>query len=768
MNPLLPAPRANVSEAVVTFVQSPRQRPGFRVAPLLTVVTAVAIVLATGAVASRAQPVPDQPAPEPLPAPAPAPDAPPIPPVAGPRAGPAGAPAAQQVPLPYVMNDNFGGHWDVQQDGTIGDGGNDVYDGGSKLFLGDNQYQSPQPAAAFDAKANEVLLAPMQINGLNVSRRVAVNAKAGWCRWVEVVENAGPQPAHVQLHLNFDLGGAVQQTRELIDERKTKRTIALAVFDGNHALAMVGAGRGAKVLPRFQPQPGTDQVDVFYDLDVPPKQTVAVLHVQVLRPQFAEVTQFMEAARDKDYLADLPKQLIRLLVNFPHAEKLVGDTEVLRGGLLDVVELRGGDQYRGTLKETSYRLDTSFGPVELPAEQVVGMTTVGTFKPSQLFITADGEVIGGTLRPDADGGGAGGGGIRLQLSSGQVTTVPLHTITRIGYRKRPGEPEEWRFDKPTAFLRDGQRIGIETPAETIPISTIYGTLALKPQSVAALVFQGEDQPVHQVRLTDGSRFAALVNKESFDLRLRSAGGTGPVTLAAASLARLQFGTAPEEPGEDDPTLKLTNGDELVGALSGTLELQTAFDTIHVNGAEVRGLKHASAVEAPAAAGASPGASPTEVQVTLWDGAMLSGRLKGDVIGCGLRCGTAVRVPVALLDEYEQPNPQPTPDAMRQIKAAVAELAAKDWKRRDRAADQLLHLGPGIAGVLKSLRPEQPPEGQKSIDVLVKQLEDARKAAKAPPPPPMAAPVAPNGPADVDGGELAPVAVPAPNPPAERD
>ena len=47
-------------------------------------------------------------------------------------------------------------------------------------------------------------------------------------------------------------------------------------------------------------------------------------------------------------------------------------------------------------------------------------------------------------------------------------------------------------------------------------------------------------------------------------------------------------------------------------------------------------------------------------------------------------------------------------------------------------------------------------------VLVKQLDDARKAAKAPPvqPPPVAAPVVPNGPGDADGVDVAPVAVPA--------
>ncbi len=152
------------------------------------------------------------------------------------------------------------------------------------------------------------------------------------------------------------------------------------------------------------------------------------------------------------------------------------------------------------------------------------MMTVGSFRPIQLFVTAEGEVIGGTLQNDS---------VKLQLTSGQVTSIPLHSITRLGYRKRPGEPDEWRFDRPTAFLRDGQRIGVQLPAEPIPVSTVYGPLLLQPQSIAALIFQGDDQPVHQVVLSDGSRFCGVVTRESFDLKIRNL-ARGPRTGSTSS------------------------------------------------------------------------------------------------------------------------------------------------------------------------------------------------------------------------------------------
>ena len=95
------------------------------------------------------------------------------------------------------MRDALGDTWDVQQDGRIGDGGNNIYDGGGKLFVGaDNQeWASPQQTASFDPARNEVTLAPNPVDGLNVTRRLSVNARQNWCRWVEVLENPAPPPS---------------------------------------------------------------------------------------------------------------------------------------------------------------------------------------------------------------------------------------------------------------------------------------------------------------------------------------------------------------------------------------------------------------------------------------------------------------------------------------------------------------------------------------------------------------------------------------------
>src|SRR5207237_1412127 len=160
--------------------------------------------------------------------------------------------------------------------------------------------------------------------------------------------------------------------------------------------------------------------------------------------------------------------------------------------------------------QPTFPLQTAFGPIELPASRVAAMVSIGEVRPTQLLVTTDGEAFSGTLRLDA---------IKLELSSGQMTAIPLNGVARFGYRQRAGETAGF----PTA-------------------STVRLQLAPPPDEDAAAV--------------------------------------------------------------PHPLLALSNGDRLVGSLSGRLVLDAAFDTIDVDAPEVRGLH-------PTGAGA-------EVQVTLWD------------------------------------------------------------------------------------------------------------------------------------------------------
>lgn len=632
-------------------------------------------------------------------------------------AGPSRDGAGRTIDLPYQLNDQQGNTWQFNPDGSLGQTDANLYSSGGRLSVDGGQYANNTSQATFDAKHNALSLPVVTISGLKVSRRIDVNVARGWCRFVEILENPTAGPVRCPVQVGFEFAQPVQSSQQFVDEKRSKRQIGMELWDGTHGLGVLACGRGSAAAPQFALQ--GQQLTVAYSVEVPARQTVALLHVQAIRGTADEALSVLRQTREPEFLSDLPDPILKSLVNFTRPGQFVGDREILRGNLIDVVELRGGDQYRGTIENPQFKLRTSYGAVELQASAVIAMLATGDSRPAQLLLTSEGEIFGGTLQD---------GTIRLRLSSGQTTCVPVSSITRLGFSKRPDEPDQWAFRSPQVWLEDGDRVDVELPSSPLRVATRYGTVELNPKFVAAVLFQSDDHPVHEITLTDGSHFAGVVQGEQFELRPRNVGGGRAVAFAAASIARLQLAAQPPQPDDAAPLLTLSNGDQFAGAVGGKFVLQTPFDEIEVNGAEVRGLRRAAA--------------PRELRVTLWDGATLGGRIKGDAIACGLRCGQQVNIPVALLEQYTNPDPVPPREMVDRIRAVAEELGAIDESHRERAENQIRDLGPMVEGVLRSLRDAAAPEAQRRIDKILGEFEEARNPPPAPP-------------ADADDGAVAP-------------
>jgi len=138
-----------------------------------------------------------------------------------------------------------------------------------------------------------------------------------------------------------------------------------------------------------------------------------------------------------------------------------------------------------------------------------------------------------------------------------------------------------------------------------------------------------------------------------------------------------------------------------------MKLDTAFDTLTLNAAEIKKLTRGNA-----------DAGALDVQVTLWDSSIVSGQLQDPTLKCQLGSGVTLAIPIALLDEYNQPQPAPAAGMVDKIKQAVAQLNADEWKARDRAEAELTAMGSVVSGVLKQMRPDQPPEAQQRIDQIL--------------------------------------------------
>jgi len=607
--------------------------------------------------------------------------------------------------LPYATNDNDGNQWFIQQGGWLQSRGNmPVYSQGALLMINGNQPNMPNNQARWDEKTGELVLENLRAGNVVVTRRLFFNKDESYVRYIDVFHNAQNQPQKLAVMIQTTSNYGVNSGQTINDTKKPELALGWVGQTGaGRCVVETFGGRNGKNLPSVNWQQDSNQVQAQMQVDLPAGKDAAIMHLHSTAGSVEAGSQFITAVKMARMMASIPPDVRRLIVNFPASQSFIGDREVLRGGMLDVVELRGGaggagDTLNGTLQAKSYKLATFYGPIELPADRVVGLINVGQYRPRQLLVTRDGEIFGGNLDAQT---------IDLALSSGQVTQVPISQIARVGYRKVPGEPDEWALDKPMVALRSGDRMMIAMPEGTIDVLTRYGLLKLTPTSIAQINFASDETGVHEVTLTDGSKFAGLVSAEQFAFSLSN---NQKITVPTSTLARLQLNTTAGD-ADDQPnaTLSLANEDVLIGSLTGQLKVNTAFDTITVNAPEIRSLTRARD-------------AGMDVQIVLWDQTRLSGQLDAPAVLCALNSGVTVKIPVPLIESYSQPLPQVSTETVGKVKQIVEQLNADDWKQRDRAQNQLIAMGSAIAGTLRELRGSQTPEAQQRIDAILKQFE----------------------------------------------
>ena len=611
------------------------------------------------------------------------------------------------INLPYTSTDNQGTQWMVYQPGMLRMQGNmPVFAQAGQLILNGNQPNMMNNQARLDEKTGELILENMQAAGLTVTRRILFNNDDAYIRVIDIIQNNQPQEQQVNVQFTTTLNFGVQTSTMVPDRKKKDQNLAwVAQVAGiNKAGVDLYAGKGAKLAPILSSPPGNNMVQAMLNVTIPAGKEIAIVHVHATAANLDQGVQWVNNIKEDKLLADVPHDLRKLVVNFQPHESLLGDLEILRGDVLDTVELRSGDKFNGNLKEDAYKLDTFYGTIDLPASQIVSILNAGRFRPRQLMVTADGQIFGGHLQKQT---------IDLELASGQKTQIPLSQISRIGYRLRPDESDDTQNNQtlqpPYVLMTSGDRVGVEMPAGPIEVSTRYGLLELSPTVISSIAFTSDDTGVHTIFLVDGSHFTGLIMAPDFQMKLSNNGKEQVVKFPVSSLRRLVLKNMPDDTTDPQPTVQLRKDDVLVGTLTGDLKLDTAFDTITLNAAETRSLSHTQE-------------NSPDVSAVTWDGTVLSGQLEDPEVVCHLVSGVDMHVPVSLLRNYNNPQTAAPALMVDRIKAIVADLNADDWKQRDAAEKQLLAIGPGAIGTLKSLRDAQPPEAQQRIDSVLKQLD----------------------------------------------
>ena len=80
---------------------------------------------------------------------------------------------AQSGNLPMSLKADTGNNWDVQQNGSLGDCGGNLFDSGNRLTVDGNDYPGVEQASV-SAGSNLIAVGPQTVGAVQVTRRIDV------------------------------------------------------------------------------------------------------------------------------------------------------------------------------------------------------------------------------------------------------------------------------------------------------------------------------------------------------------------------------------------------------------------------------------------------------------------------------------------------------------------------------------------------------------------------------------------------------------------
>jgi hypothetical protein len=189
-----------------------------------------------------------------------------------------------------------GFRYDVSCDGQLNDGGtvdrnfDDAYDDMYQVSLSGPDFVRQFPclsAATFEVAGRQLVLGPVTVHNLQVSRKIFSPAAGGFARYLEEIQNPGNTPVVVSVTISGNLGSD-NSTRVVVAPAQTSFTYAITDQNGiccDPLLAHVLAGATSTLVPTVQFIQTNDEPFYRWDnVSIPAGQTAILMHFAVQRP----------------------------------------------------------------------------------------------------------------------------------------------------------------------------------------------------------------------------------------------------------------------------------------------------------------------------------------------------------------------------------------------------------------------------------------------------------------------------------------------------
>jgi hypothetical protein len=545
-----------------------------------------------------------------------------------------------QSSWPLVITDGAGFRWDIYQNGSISNGQNNAYSSGMQLHVNDSVFSGGAAQRSKDGR--EVQTGPwsLSVSGgqLKVWRRVYVDNKLGYARWVDIFENVGKQNVDLRVRYYNNMGNTIQVAQTASGNRVAEKDCWIITHDGGTGRPAVGhvfASRGNKFRPTVECNTGNNSMYYNFSLKIPAGKMTALCLFEVQRNSVADAQKALQTLNPVRETGNLPAALRKLVANMAGSVLSLETVELPRDDK-DLAILRGGDEYRGTLKNEKYIVSTFYGKIELAQAQVIGLVVPSADDPQAQVVLADGQVLAGKIES---------GPLLFELDNGSEMTLPVDKVQSISYRVSAEKPAEITLKSAMVVLRNGQQLFFREDDAACAYHTEYGDLKLSSRDLVAVFTDTPEGGLHRVMFRSGSVLSGLLAAEELSFQLE----LGPkLTVKRSLISRLAFPGVPDEKGQL-ASVVLRNEDQLFGQLAD--EKLTLKGSFGAGGATTVASEDIASLETV------PGAFG-RVQIKLHSGSSLSGKLTEERIKFKIDGGPELPLFVGHVISITCPKPAP--------------------------------------------------------------------------------------------------------------
>ena len=588
-------------------------------------------------------------------------------------------PSGRSVGTSWTVTDGAGFRWDITNNGQVNDGTNDAYDGGMQLRVNGNSFENASSGRG-SKDGREVEFGPWSIGTLKVWRRIYVDPKLGYCRWIDIFQNTSntAQTATVQYFSN--LGPSVNMTFTTsgggsLTAKDWGIITAGSASSSSPALVHVFATRSVKLKPQFKFSHGSDNIYYNVPLKIPGARTVALCFFEAQRRPLAEAKKLLDNFRPEKELRKVPSGLRRLIVNMGSSTLIMEQIELPRHDDHDLAVLRNGDELLGTIRNDRIVVETFYGKLDLPAARILGLNVPTASDPHVQVVLADGQVVAGRFLNAP---------LTFKLTNGSEMALPLTKLQTASFRVSPEKPDRIAVKRPVAVLRSGQRLFFRRDDVDYTFHTEYGTVKLNPDHLRDILMDTPSGGLHRATFRNGSVLSGLLTTDS----LRVALDLGPtLEIRRHLLGRLVLAS-----GEPDANalsvMTLRNEDRLIGRIAAqSLTLKTRYGQFVAKPQEIARVEFQKDFFG-------------RVQVKLHNGTSVTGRFVGQTARFRIEPGPELPVFIGHIVSIDSPappgkptgKPKPAPEAPASTtrpassRPATAPALPRPRKRRTEAEE----------------------------------------------------------------------------------